>query len=152
MLKIRVTEEANNKVIMNIDGRIDERANFAPFVKTVPSAMDIYCRGVTRINSIGVGIWTRFFHKFRCEGTQLRFHEVSPVLVDQMSFIMGFIEKKEVVSFCLPFECTSCSLETIQVEQVATFNPKTGAGMQMPCPSCGQKLEFLDLDYLEFLK
>lgn len=144
--------QAGDAYTMMLDGVFSERTNLESAIKKMPKSLDVYCRGVTSINSVSVETWTRFFHKLRCEPVVLRFHEVSPALVDQMNYVIGFIEPNELISFCTPFECRSCSIDTLQIETVAEIKAKNGPRLEMKCPSCGHQLIFEDKEYFEFLK
>src|SRR5262245_27297654 len=93
----------------NFTGVIDESTDFDKLLSTTDMKLDIYCKDVTRINSVGIKHWREFFQKFRQRGGALRFFEISPALVLTVNYLSDFISVAEIKSFCAPFICQSCS-------------------------------------------
>ena len=140
---------------LKFEGRVDELVDFEKTIKAKSKDIHVNCRNVTRINSIGVGAWRKYFHKLRCDSVKLRFVEISPVLVDQMNYIRGFIELHEIESVCIPFECPHCKVEVLLPQTLANIRAIYDQGsVSTQCPTCKQTLEFGDSveDYLNFLE
>ena len=74
--------------------------------------MHIYTKDVTRINSVGVKAWIKYFQGSMGK-SKLRFLECSPAIVEQINLISNFTCGGIVETIYLPFSCGSCRAEMV---------------------------------------
>jgi anti-anti-sigma regulatory factor len=151
MLRVEI-KKIGDEIDLTLGGKIDENANLDQHIKVAPQKLNVFTKDVQRLNSIGITLWCRFFKDLRRSGTQLSFFELSPLLVEQMNFMSGFIEAKEVASVCVPFECVNCSTETVVVYSTSELRSLPSLKLKTNCQKCSNEFFFEDADYLRFLK
>lgn len=146
-------ELKGNLLEIRLFGPIEERSSLDRVMGTPTLSMRINCRGVTRINSVGVKSWIRYFSDAREQGTKLRFTECPPNIVEQMNIISNFVNATEVESICVPYACLTCRLEQVGVYRVADLKPPVREMPCLKCSQCGGRAEFDDLidEYFAFL-
>lgn len=133
-----------------LKGVIDENTDFKAVFAGIGNSANLYCKDVSRINSLGVKGWNDFFANYRNGGGVPSFFEMSPALVASMNTVIGFVKKSEVVSICAPFMCDSCEKESSKVIAVTDVPAFIKSDLKMPCPHCGQTAEFDDLPQTYF--
>ena len=115
---------------------------------------EVHCKGVSRINSVGVKFWLRFFTKLSQGGTRIIYRECATVIVEQFNLIKNFNAGGGVESIQVPYSCDQCHgafVGLFKVEQIVQ------AGCQIAdakCPKCGGIAKFDDFpeEYFAFLK
>lgn len=139
---------------VKLQGMIDELSQFDQVIGSVPKELHINCREVGRVNSHGIRNWVQYFTQLAGRGVKLRFSELSPTLVPSYNLMANFIpQSAEVESICLPYSCTGCQAQLIQISTVAQLAKKKGPLPDLACPTCGKEAVFDDLEaeYLLFL-
>lgn len=136
-----IRNEATTPLALKLSGVIDETVNFAKAVGENGKAMDFYCGGITRINSIGIKLWQSYFQELRKSTTKIRFFDLAPPLVCTLNSISNFVEKEEVVSFCVPFFCGSCDKTTVRTYLSAESSGLKSECPSIPCTFCGSSAE-----------
>ncbi|MBK8012107.1 MAG: hypothetical protein IPK13_12225 [Deltaproteobacteria bacterium] len=142
------------RACLALSGDITEKADFSPLLASSLSPLVVDLLDIGRINSSGVREWLSFVRKLSAEGRQLVLLRCSPAIVQQANMITNFLGNAEVHSTLAPYYCPSCDhdhFEEISTQGVDQQTPQLAD--QIPCPHCGQMMEFSDLssDYFAFL-
>lgn len=141
---IATKEKIDGRVVVQLSGTIDETDDFKALIGSVAGTLVVNCKAVTRINSIGVRNWMKYFCGFSGSNVRILFEELPPVLIDQLNMIQNFSCTGEVVSVILPFHCHACKAHFAQSFKVADI---VSAGFEVPaikCDKCSGKAEFDD--------
>lgn len=141
MLVSQVLGKDASALKISIEGIIDESADFKQLIPSTDPVVHIHCGKIARINSVGVKLWGEYFKAFRASGRQVRFFELSPVLVSTMNYISSFIQKPELVSLCVPYLCEGCqavNLKTITPDEARSKVSELGS---TACSKCGKTAE-----------
>jgi anti-anti-sigma regulatory factor len=146
-----VKERKGETLIVQFIGSIEENANFANLVGQIPKELHVNCKGVTRINSEGVKQWIKYFQAVQQKGVNLKFTEVSTVMIEQVNLISNFFVGAPIESFYAPYSCSVCTKEYICLIQTA--NCKADSPPQQKCPQCNVELAFDDIveEYFGFI-
>lgn len=151
---VNVSKEQQGEVlVVKLVGSIEESVDFEQLIGPVSKEIQVNCKGVTRINSVGVKAWIKYFQALKARGVNVRFAECSMAIIEQINLISNFLSGGEVLSLYVPFLCENCKAEFVAlftVEMVKKLNFK------MPfakCPKCGGKAVFDDIpdEYFYFL-
>lgn len=152
---IKVTKEnQGDQTVVKISGSIEENVDFEELIGKPNGSLVVNCKGIPRINSVGVKAWIKFFQSLTARGVQLRFEECSTAIVEQINLISNFTCGGEVVSIYVPFSCEQCKTELVGLFQVADL---LKMGMEIPplsCSKCGGEAVFDDIpeEYFNFLE
>lgn len=139
---------------VSLIGVMDETVNLGRLLTGLSGEAHLSCREISRINSLGIKEWRKFFDGVRKSGVKLHFSELSPVIVEQINFISDFISQSEVVSVCLPFLCAKCEQVQLIVRAVEELRSSDLQNPSADCPKCGTAMEFDELpgQYFAFLR
>jgi len=153
MLKITSTREGST-VIAHISGNMDENTDFNGALGEQFGHLDLYCKNVTRINSVGIGIWIAYFKKLQDLGIKIALHECSTALVEQMNMIVNFSAGLDIQSFLAPYSCEKCESNTAVVFKTAELRRNNWEIPKEICPQCGGASVFDDVpsEYFSFIK
>lgn len=149
---VNVVKERKGEVLtVQFIGSIEENANLGNLVGQVPKDLHVNCKGVTRINSEGVKSWIKYFQDLQQKGTNIRFFEVSTVMIEQVNLISNFFVGAPIESFYAPYSCNVCTKEYICL--IETKSCKTPSPPEQKCPKCNVELDFDDIveEYFGFL-
>jgi anti-anti-sigma regulatory factor len=109
-----VTKEKQGALILvKLVGSMEEQVSLESQIGPVDADLIINCRGVTRINSVGVKMWMRYFQTLREQGRKFTFTECPPAIVAQLNLISNFACGGEVESILLPFSCDKCKSDFV---------------------------------------
>jgi hypothetical protein len=137
-----------------LSGIIDENADLSFFsdISTDGAVTRLNLKNVRRINSYGVRSWIEAIRSVRSLAP-LELHECPPSVVDQINMVAGFAGRGKVISFYAPMACDGCDHEEDRLFFVEDFK-KAGKLPDVPCPSCGRRMEVDDLEeqYLLFAR
>ena len=138
-------KESQGRTSITLSGVIDERTSFESVIGSTQSSLDIHCKGITRINSIGVKNWVRFFSNLRKKGVRLRFLECSSVVVQQLEFFHNVVEPQEIESVFIPLVCDFCGKND---EKLSSIQDLRTLGFRTPAwkCTCGGSLVLDDAD------
>jgi hypothetical protein len=138
--------------LVTLSGAVDESTSDMESLRfDGPKEVEFNCRDISRVTSIGIMRWVKFFKTLREQGLKLRFAECSPTIIRQGSMLLtGFLKKDEIVSVGLPFFCDDCRLETISYNDVKTLEANKFEVPEVNCKNCGNPAEFDDVPELYF--
>lgn len=151
-----VKEQQGSILVVRLVGSIEESVNFDQVVG-YPAApiteMHIYCKGIPRINSVGVKAWIKFFQAVHSRGIQLEFHELSTAMVEQMNFISNFNCGGRVISLFAPFSCEKCHSELVGLFKSDVLKKIQFKIPPLKCSKCGGRALFDDVpeEYFGFM-
>ena len=87
-----VKEQKGDILLVRLSGSIEESVEFDKLIGTPTSGqMHVNCKGVPRINSVGVKAWIQYFQKVKENGVQLKFLECSTAIVEQINLISNLM-------------------------------------------------------------
>ncbi len=152
MLKVS-KEEKNGVLAVRFSGSIEETADFDQLIGAVPEEIHVYSRDVSRINSMGVKAWIKYFQSLKQTGKILRFFECSFAVLQQANQISNFVCGGAIESLYAPFTCEDCNKE---FAALFTVEHLLKIGLEVPdqkCPHCSGKAIFDDIpkEYFVFL-
>ena len=135
-------------------GSIEESVNFEQMIGATPGEVLVNCKEVSRINSVGVKGWIKYFQSLAAKGTKLKFVECSTAIVEQINLISNFLCGGSVESIYVPFACEGCKAELVGLFKTEDLKK---SGMNIPnvkCSKCGGTAVFDDIpeEYLGFLE
>lgn len=122
-------------MVVELQGALEENVNLAQLIGHFSGDLRVRCRGITRINSVGVKTWMRYFQELRAQGKVFRFEEVPQPLIEQLNMISNFACGGEIVSLNLPYSCVKCQKEFIASVPVIELRD---AQLQIPNVKCEQ--------------
>lgn len=106
--KITTSREIN-RILLKIEGSIDETAHFPPFNCKPADAIYVDLGGVVHINSVGVKNWILFLKKVPFVNV-VHYQNIPRIMVDQINMVSGFMNANSVItSFYVPYYCEKCS-------------------------------------------
>jgi anti-anti-sigma regulatory factor len=146
-------QQKGDLVIVRLTGSIEETVNFDQLLGLPPVEMEINCKEIPRINSVGVKAWIKYFQGCQAKGTKMRFTECSTAIVEQINLISNFTCGGVVESIYVPFSCTSCKTELVGLFKTEDLKKQ---GLKLPdlkCTKCGNNAVFDDIpeEYFGFL-
>ena len=147
-------QQTKSGLSVELSGAIEETVHFDELIGPVQGELIVKCRGITRINSIGVKTWIKYFQDLKTHGVNFTFTECSYSIVEQLNMISNFACGGEVVSVLLPFSCLKC-----QNEFVATCKTEDLKANKLQIPNvkcekvdCGAQFDDNPNEYLYFLE
>ncbi len=134
-------------------GVIDETADLEKSLAISQPSAHLYCREVSRINSVGIKLWRDYIGTLRKQNVSLRFFELSPPLMATVNYLSDFINNDEIASFCAPFLCEKCGqldLKIVKMEEAVSFAATLPVVL---CSKCQNKTVFdgIQEEYFSFL-
>ena len=152
---IKVAKEDRGGVVwVKLTGSIEESVNLEDLIGPPPAALVINCKEISRINSVGVKGWIKYFQTAQSKGTKLTFEECSTAIVEQVNLISNFVCGGKVDSIYVPFSCTQCKSELIALFKVDDLKAQGEVQLpELPCTKCGGSATFDDIEeeYFAFL-
>lgn len=151
---VNVTKEQKGNVLsVRLMGSIEETVNFDQLLGAPPQEMEVNCKEIPRINSVGVKAWIKYFQTCQGKGTKLRFVECSTAIVEQINLISNFVCGGIVESIFVPFSCTSCKSELVGLFKTEDLKKLQLKLPDLKCTKCGNKAVFDDIpeEYFGFL-
>lgn len=140
-------------MVVRLSGVIDETTNFEQLIGQPPAELHVVTKEVSRINSVGVKSWIRYFTGLKSKGIKLKFQECSTAIVDQINLVLNFSAGAEIESIYVPFVCTHCHTELVGLFKTADLIRRNLKLPELKCTKCGSKVEFDDIpdEYFGFL-
>lgn len=130
-------QQAEGGLAVELNGTIEENVNFEQLIGPFTGNLIVKCRGITRINSVGVKTWMRYFQGLKAQGKTFKFIECPQPVIEQLNMISNFACGGDVISVLLPFSCMKCQNEF--VANIQTQELRAG-GLQVPAVKC-EKVE-----------
>ena len=130
-----IKEQKGSALSVRLSGSIEENVNFDQVIGAPVGEMHIVCKEVTRINSVGVKAWIKYFQGVQAKGTKLRFLECT------------------VESVFVPFACSNCKSELVGLFKTDALRAQKLQLPDLKCSKCGGKAVFDDIpeEYFAFL-
>jgi hypothetical protein len=136
-----------------LKGEIDEFAELPRLAAALTGPELVLDLGlVERINSVGIGMWTKMLEALGARPLTLR--RCPPVMVEQLNLVRKFRGNARVASVLLPFACPKCRTMQLPELDLAQYRPDDPLPEGPKCSTCGGPTEFDDLvnRYLGFLR
>lgn len=140
-----VKEQNGTALVVRLAGSIEESVNFDQLFGPPPAELWVSTKEVTRINSVGVKAWIKYFQGAQAKGTKLKFFECSTAIVEQINLISNFGCGGEVESIYVPFSCISCNLELVGLFKCDDLRRLQLKLPELKCTKCGGKVMFDDI-------
>lgn len=146
-------EQKGNVLSVRFIGSIEETVNFDQLLGPPPVEMEVNCKEIPRINSVGVKAWIKYFQTCQAKGTKLKFVECSTAIVEQVNLISNFTCGGIVESIFVPFSCSSCKTELVGLFKSEELKKLQLKLPDLKCNKCGNKAVFDDIpeEYFGFL-
>jgi anti-anti-sigma regulatory factor len=146
-------KQKGNVLSIHLSGSIDETVDFASLLGSPQPEMEINCKAIPRINSIGVKAWIRYFQGCLTAGTKLTFVECSTAIVEQINLILNFTCGGKVESIFVPFSCPFCKSELTGLFKTDELKKLQYKLPEYKCTLCGKGAIFDDIpeEYFSFL-
>jgi anti-anti-sigma regulatory factor len=140
-------------LLVEFSGAIEENVDFEQLIGPFIGELIINCKAVTRVNSIGVKTWMRYFQLLRTRGDKFKFVECSSAIIEQLNMISNFACGGPVESVLLPFSCIKCQNEFVASCKTAELK---ASGLTIPTvkcekPGCAAQFDDDPEEYLYFL-
>jgi anti-anti-sigma regulatory factor len=157
---IKVTKETlpqyPNATVIKMSGSIEETVNFEQLIGPPGSLKSIvlHCKEVSRINSVGVKGWIRYFQACQQAGVQIRLIECSTAIVEQINLISNFTAGGTVDSIYVPFACGTCKKELIALFPTQDLKKLMPNAPKMNCgqANCTATFDDIEEEYFAFLE
>lgn len=148
-----IKEQKGGTLIIKLSGTIDESVNFDTLIGPPPGELHVGTKDVTRINSVGVKGWIKYFQVAQQKGSKLKFFECSTAIVEQLNMISNFTCGGIVESIYVPFSCSSCKSELVGNFKVSDLKANKFKLPEIKCSKCSGKVIFDDIEeeYFGFL-
>lgn len=140
---------------LRLSGVLNEAAKLEDHFDPSAKEVHVYCKEVSRINSIGVKAWIRFFQGYKNIGSKLFFYECSTAIVEQLNLVSNFDAGGKILSVFVPFACKSCSGEMIALFKVDDLVKGEFTLPELKCQKCADGVAVFDdveEEYFSFLK
>lgn len=151
---VNLTKELKDNVLLvRLSGSIEESTDFEKLIGTTPQEVHVYVKEVSRINSVGVKAWIKYFQSLELKKVKLKFFECSTAIVEQINLISNFIVSGTVESIMVPFSCTNCKSELVGLFKTEQLKKIEFNLPDLKCSKCGDKAVFDDIqeEYFGFL-
>ena len=138
---------------VELQGALEENVNLDQLVGHFTGELRVKCRAITRINSVGVKTWMRYFQGLRAQGKPFVFEEVPQPLIEQLNMISNFACGGEVISLHLPYSCLKCQKEFVAHIPVAELRSSQLQIPNVKCEEsdCAARFDDDPKEYLSFL-
>jgi hypothetical protein len=148
-----IKEQKGNVLAVRLAGSIEESVNFDQLIGPPPAELQVNCKEVPRINSVGVKAWIKYFQGAQAKGTKLSFVECSTAIVEQINLISNFTCGGLVDSVYVPFSCENCKTELVGLFKTADLKKVNCEPPELKCSKCGGRAVFDDIpeEYFGFL-
>ncbi|MBS1958338.1 MAG: hypothetical protein JST80_02600 [Bdellovibrionales bacterium] len=147
-------QKVSDGLLVELQGSLEEHMNLDEQIGVFDGALTVNCRGITRINSVGVKIWMRYFQTIAQRGHKIKYVECPPAIVEQLNLISNFSCEGEVVSILLPYSCTVCNNDFVAKVGVAELKENNCIVPSAKCekPDCGAQFDDDPNEYLYFMQ
>jgi len=149
-----VKDEKDGILTVIMSGAVEENAHFEDLIGEPTGLVVLNTKGVTRINSVGVKNWIKYFEGRVKKGAKLKFVECSTAIVEQVNLISNFTCGGEVESLYVPFVCEDCGAELVGCFKAEAIKAANFEIPNLKCTKCGsENAVFDDLpdEYFNFL-
>ena len=147
-------QQTKDGLTVDLIGAIEETTQLDQLIGPFTGELTVKCRGVTRINSVGVKSWIRYFQNLKLLGHKFQFVECSYAIVAQLNMISNFDCGGKVVSLLLPYSCSKCGKDFVSIAQTDELKKNKFQIPKVRCEKtdCEATLDDHPDEYLYFLK
>ncbi len=138
-------EQKGNLLAIRLVGSIEETVNFDDLLGVPSGDIEINCKEIPRINSVGVKAWIKYFQGCQAKGIKISFIECSTAIVEQINLISNFTCGGSVESIFVPFSCTQCKSELVGLFKTEDLKKMELKIPDLKCSKCGNKAVFDDI-------
>jgi hypothetical protein len=128
--------------LIKVTGDVDER--FQPSAQQLaaikPGPIEIDCTAIGMINSIGTRNWINFLRALAPKGPY-SFRGCHDNFLAYARMVPLFTNNAKVLSFYVPFECTSCDARTEVLHETRAVVEIERLFQPVPCKACGAETE-----------
>jgi rubredoxin/anti-anti-sigma regulatory factor len=152
MLKAEKNQAGSITTVV-LSGYIDDTDDlFATIGIPSGGTMLVKSSAVTKINSIGVKAWIKFFSSLTQKNIKLIFEDLGIPFVEQLNMIQNFLSGGELVSVCVPYMCAQCNNVFSKSQTVNDLKSWKFIPPDEKCPKCASPSEFDDIleEYFHF--
>jgi hypothetical protein len=146
-------EQKGDELVISFVGIMREGVELETLVGPLSGKVRFNCKGIQRINSVGVKNWVRYFESLKKTSLNIVFEHCSPAIVEQVNMISNFLQGYPMVSVYVPFACTKCGSELVGHFEVEALKKLKFEIPTLNCTKCGGVAEFDDIpeEYFNFL-
>jgi hypothetical protein len=156
MLKIVKTAVDGTAARFDLEGAVDDVADFAVVVATPETSVVLDFDKVSSVNSYGIKKLMQLVNDLKGKSKVIRLQRCHTQMIETINMIPSLTQGVTVDSFYLPMECEPCNLEE---EKLVTAAEAKASGFtdtlneRFPCDKCARHLTFLDDEtfYFRFL-
>ncbi len=147
-------QQSKDGLVVELSGAIEENVHFEQMIGPFEGTLTVNCREVTRINSVGVKTWIRYFQTLKQQGKCFKFVDCSYPIIEQLNMISNFSCGGEVESVLLPFSCIKCQKEFVAVCPTSELKANDLKIPDVKCEKtdCGAQFDDDPGEYLYFLE
>ena len=120
-------------LLVELAGAIEENVHLDQLIGPVKDSLIVNCKGVTRINSVGVKTWMKYFQGLKAQSVSFKFIECSYPIIEQLNMISNFSCGGDVESILLPYSCVKCQNEFVAICGTVQLRE---SGLQPPAARC----------------
>ena len=149
-----VKQQKGDIFSIKMTGSIEESVDFMALVGMPPTQrVEILLREVTRINSLGVKAWIKYFQTLQAKALQVRLVECSTAIVEAINSIVNFTCGATVESLYVPYVCKGCKTELLGLFRAADLKKFAFKIPPLTCSKCQSEATFDDIpeEYFGFL-
>lgn len=155
MLQVQTTK-VNESLKLTLAGTVDESDDLKKIIGSIlmDTPIIINCKGISRINSLGVKKWIQFFGELSKMGAKLVFEEVSGPLIENLNMITNFLGTGKVTSAMVPYLCSKCRHKFAKAVNVDEIKKSNFSLPSEKCEKCSAASNFDDIpeEYFAFLQ
>ena len=146
-------EQKGSALNVRLSGSVEESVNFEQLIGAAPAELNVNCKEIPRINSVGVKAWIKYFQGLQAKKVKITFTECSTAIVEQINLISNFTCGGAVESIYVPFSCQKCKSELIGLFKCEDLKKLQFNVPPVKCSKCGGQAIFDDIpdEYFGFL-
>lgn len=147
-------QQTDKGLLVELQGSLEEQVALEQQIGDIRGELIVNCRGITRMNSVGVKMWMRYFQALKTRGQPFKFTECPPAVVEQLNLISNFACGGEVLSVLLPFSCVKCQNDFVANVGVQELKANQLIIPNVKCEKadCGAQFDDDPTEYLYFLE
>ncbi len=133
-------------VCITLTGVIDEKFEAGRLLNEVAPVTILELSGVRRITSFGVRQWSEVMKSLPSTVRSLYLVKCPPVFIDQLSMVLNFGGRSQVVSAYASYGCDVCGRETLALLDFLSDASTISAGQlpEVQCPQCEKPIPLVD--------
>ncbi len=140
------SQKESGLVCLQLSGIIDERFNAAQILSEVAPVTILELSGIRRITSFGVRQWTEVMKTLPSSVKHLYLLRCPPVFIDQLSMVLNFGGRSQVISAYASYACDKCGEESLSLLDFLADHNQIASGQlpEVSCPKCKVPMQLVD--------